>query len=142
MLNNVIKFSGGRLRPHFMDVCKPNIDGSTIDVSHYCILHTILYYCTILNPPWRVTYLSKILEEAYPVNFPGSIPPMKLIYTYKYFFQFSDVSICGTELDPKYVTKFKCDGNSELFDGDEDETEKRIRETRLSFLSGHASLSW
>ena len=33
MLNNVIKFSAGRLRPHFFKVCKPDID-----VSHY-------YYC-------------------------------------------------------------------------------------------------
>ena len=28
MLNNVIKFSAGRLRPHFFKVCKPDIDVS------------------------------------------------------------------------------------------------------------------
>ena len=33
MLNNVIKFSVGRLRPHFLDVCKPDIDVSHFDLT-------------------------------------------------------------------------------------------------------------
>ena len=104
MLNNVIKFSVGRLRPHFLDVCKPDID-----VSHY-----------LITTP---------REDYYNVN------------TVKYCFQFTDETICGTILDPEYVTNFTCAGNSALFP-DESEREARIREARLSFLSGHASLSW
>lgn len=80
MLNNVIKFSAGRLRPHFFKVCKPDID-------------------------------------------------------------FTDETICGTFAEPNYVTNFTCTGNRMLFH-DKDEMNARIREARLSFLSGHASLSW
>ena len=39
------------------------------------------------------------------------------------------------------MTNFSCSGNRELFH-DKDEMNARIREAKLSFLSGHASLSW
>ena len=57
------------------------------------------------------------------------------------WFQFTDVDICGTAMKPLYVTDFKCLGNTDLFE-EEEEMNSRIREARLSFLSGHASLSW
>ena len=48
---------------------------------------------------------------------------------------------CGSWDRPEYVTNFTCLGNPSLFPSPE-EMESRVRETRLSFLSGHASLSW
>ena len=57
------------------------------------------------------------------------------------WFQFTDVNICGTAMNPLYVTDYTCRGNGDLFE-EEEEMKSRIREARLSFLSGHASLSW
>jgi len=47
---------------------------------------------------------------------------------------------CGTWAQPVYVTNYTCAGNEELFP-DEDERNHRVREARLSFLSGHTSLA-
>ena len=44
-------------------------------------------------------------------------------------------------MKPLYVTNYTCCGNGDLFE-EEEEMKSRIREARLSFLSGHASLSW
>ena len=44
-------------------------------------------------------------------------------------------------MKPIYVENYNCTGNRKLF-LEEDEMNARIREARLSFLSGHASLSW
>ena len=57
------------------------------------------------------------------------------------FSKFSDTKICGTAMKPIYVKNYTCTGNSNLF-SEVDEMNARIREARLSFLSGHASLSW
>ena len=57
------------------------------------------------------------------------------------FLKFSDTKICGTAKKPIYVRHYTCNGNTDLFP-EEDEMKARIREARLSFLSGHASLSW
>lgn len=48
---------------------------------------------------------------------------------------------CGSWQRPEYVKNFTCLGNSKLFP-DRVEMEHRMAESRLSFLSGHASLSW
>ena len=48
---------------------------------------------------------------------------------------------CGTWDRPEYLTNFTCLGNHQLFP-DQAEMELRLKESRLSFLSGHASLSW
>ena len=42
---------------------------------------------------------------------------------------------------PEYISNFTCQGNTQLFPH-QAEREERLREARLSFLSGHASLSW
>lgn len=47
---------------------------------------------------------------------------------------------CGTWASPSYVTNYTCVGDSQLFP-DEDVRNHRVREARLSFLSGHASLA-
>ena len=57
------------------------------------------------------------------------------------FPKFEDTKICGTAMKPIYVENYNCTGNRKLFPK-EDEMNARIREARLSFLSGHASLSW
>ena len=44
-------------------------------------------------------------------------------------------------MTPLYVTNYTCLGNGDLFE-EQEEMKARIRESRLSFLSGHASLSW
>ena len=71
------KYTIGRLRPHFIDVCQP--DWSTIQ--------------------------------------------------------------CRDEYGPLYVVNFTCLGNEALF-SDPDEREHRVRDARLSFVSGHASFSF
>ena len=67
MITDIAKYSIGRLRPHFMDVCRPQLTDD----------------------------------------------------------------ICGTANNPIYVTDFECTTDNE----------ERVREARLSFLSGHASFS-
>jgi len=47
---------------------------------------------------------------------------------------------CGTYQQPVYVMNYTCAGNSDLFP-EKKEREHRVREARLSFLSGHASLA-
>ena len=47
---------------------------------------------------------------------------------------------CGTWASPSYVTNYTCAGDSQLFP-DEEVRNHRVREARLSFLSGHASLA-
>ena len=57
---------------------------------------------------------------------------------------------CGTPMRPNYVTDAHCQGNPDLFSEDElseftwneSEMAARVRETRLSFVSGHASFSF
>jgi len=51
-----------------------------------------------------------------------------------------DESNCGPSFSPIYLTDFTCEGNTELFP-DLGKREHRASETRLSFLSGHASIS-
>ncbi|XP_023339512.1 phospholipid phosphatase 1 [Eurytemora carolleeae] len=77
LITDICKYSIGRLRPHFLSLCNPNLT----------------------------------LDEA----------------------------TCGTPLEPKYITDFACSG-SDLFPS-EPEYLDRVRDSRLSFLSGHASLS-
>lgn len=76
-LTDVCKYSIGRLRPHFFDVCRP--DWSSID--------------------------------------------------------------CGTEIHPNFITNYTCLGNLELFP-EYDESQHRIKDSHLSFCSGHASFSF
>jgi len=78
LLSGVCKLSSGRLRPHFIAVCRPDIEFTS--------------------------------------------------------------QICGTWDNPVYVTNFTCSGNSDLFPNESTRTH-RIRESRLSFLSGHTSLA-
>ena len=47
----------------------------------------------------------------------------------------------GEDGQPIYVTNYECPGNSDLF-GDASEMELRIKESHVSFLSGHASFSF
>lgn len=77
MVSGLCKVTAGRLRPHFMSVCQPNLTDSS----------------------------------------------------------------CGRWERPQYVTNFTCSGNLQLFP-EPAEREQRLAEARLSFLSGHASLSW
>jgi len=77
MITDVIKYSIGRLRPHFMSVCQPNISAF-------------------------------------------------------------DESVCGSDLEPKYITEFECLGGEVVGN---DPTDYRVKDARLSFLSGHASMS-
>jgi len=74
VVSAVCKVSTGRLRPHFISVCQPNIS-------------------------------------------------------------------CGGLDTPELMENFTCVGNSQLFP-DTAELEHRLKEARLSFLSGHASLAW
>ena len=78
LLSGVCKLRSGRLRPHFIAVCRPDIEFTS--------------------------------------------------------------QICGTWNNPVYVTNFTCSGNSDLFPNESTRTH-RIRESRLSFLSGHTSLA-
>jgi len=48
---------------------------------------------------------------------------------------------CGFESSLTYVSNVTCSGNQDLF-VDGGEMEHRLREARISFPSGHASLSW
>ena len=48
---------------------------------------------------------------------------------------------CGSLERPEYIKNFTCLGNTILFP-DTADMEHSLREARLSFLSGHASLSW
>jgi hypothetical protein len=43
---------------------------------------------------------------------------------------------------PVYVTDYTCRGNLALFKNDLKETEDKIKDARVSFLSGHASFSF
>jgi len=76
LISDTTKFTIGRLRPHFIEVCNPNI----------------------------------IFNE----------------------------STCGTADQPIYVTNFTCLGQSDI---SESERATRLNDSRLSFVSGHASLS-
>lgn len=79
LLTDVTKYTVGRPRPHFIEVCNPNID--------------------------------------------------------------FDNKTCGTDAQPKYVTDYECKGNMTLFPNKKDR-EKKMKASRLSFCSGHASLTW
>jgi len=79
LLTDVTKYTVGRPRPHFIEVCNPNIE-------------------------------------------------------------FNNVT-CGTDSQPKYVTEYECQGNEKLFPNDKDR-KKKMKDSRLSFCSGHASLTW
>ncbi len=79
-VTHIIKYSAGRLRPHFFAVCQP--DWQNIECA----------------------------------NSEGGDPT------------------------PLYVTNYTCRGNYDLFDSEE-EVQDRIRQSRLSFPSGHASFS-
>lgn len=75
LLTDTSKYTIGRLRPHFLAVCNPNISFS---------------------------------------------------------------SACGPSSGPLYITEFGCQGEEGVEEG---VSEERIRDARLSFVSGHASLS-
>lgn len=77
LLTDTSKYTLGRLRPHFLAVCRPNIT---------------------------------VGEEAF----------------------------CGPSTAPVYVTDFECLGDPDLEEG---ERLERLHDARLSFVSGHASLS-
>jgi len=49
---------------------------------------------------------------------------------------------CGTESEPVYVRDYTCRGNPLLFQGDLEETNYRIQEARVSFVSGHSSFAF
>jgi phosphatidate phosphatase len=78
-LTDICKYTIGRLRPHFFDVCLPD---------------------------------------------------------------FSNINCTDNDGQPFYVTKYKCLGNPSLFDFDLEETQDRIKDARVSFVSGHASFSF
>jgi len=50
-----------------------------------------------------------------------------------------DLATCRTEETPAYIENFTCQGSHSI---DEAERQSRIKDARLSFLSGHASLSF
>jgi len=77
LITDICKYSVGRLRPHFLDACNPELDYN---------------------------------EET-----------------------------CGTEYEPKYVTDFNCSGSQKFHT--EEEREEWANDARLSFISGHASMS-
>jgi len=74
-LTNLSKYTIGRLRPHFLDVCRPDI----------------------------------VFDEA----------------------------TCGPPINPVYITDFECLGSPAF--GNEEERNSRIKDARLSFMSGHSS---
>jgi len=76
VLTETCKYTIGRLRPHFLDVCNPNITFTDLD--------------------------------------------------------------CGTSFNPRYVTDYTCMGQEGL---EEAEIKDRVRGARLSFPSGHSSIS-
>ncbi len=78
-ITDICKYTIGRLRPHFIDVCNPDFS---------------LFNCT------------------------------------------------ASDGQPLYVTDYVCRGNPGLFNNDEQEAQDRIKEGRVSFLSGHASFSF
>merc|ERR1719186_2596009 len=79
LLTDATKYTIGRPRPHFIEVCNPDVE-------------------------------------------------------------FNNVT-CGTEESPIYVTEYSCRGNDKLFP-DRISREKKLKDSRLSFCSGHASLTW
>ena len=50
------------------------------------------------------------------------------------------LEICGTYMNTKYITEYECMGDPITFP-DYEERERYIAETKLSFVSGHTSLS-
>jgi len=82
-ITDICKYSIGRLRPHFLDVCNTTITTSAYQQSKKC----------------------------------------------------------GTDIQPLYVQAYECEGNKDLF-STEEERESRIQDARLSFVSGHASMSF
>jgi len=79
LLTDLTKYTVGRPRPHFIDVCNPDV---------------------VFNN-----------------------------------------ETCGTHESPIYVTEYECRGNEKLFP-DAEKRDDKLKDSRLSFWSGHASLTW
>ena len=116
--------------------CQSHLIRSGLVVVSVCSLLRGLYCCNVIqcdttSPSVKLQVMSAVCKVS-----AGRLRPHFMSVC-----QPQPSTSCQSWERPEYVMNFTCSGNPQLFP-DPVEMEDRLVEARLSFLSGHASLSW